>query len=66
MIISQICQNSKDCGHIGNRMSDNDEKLPYLHWVTKKYFQLTMKKMGLCLYMLTLESGCIPVVLKGV
>ena len=31
MIISQICRNGKDCSQIGDRMSDNDEKLPCLH-----------------------------------
>ena len=46
MIISQIYWNGKNCGQIGDRMSDNDEKLPCLHQVTKKYFQLAMKKMG--------------------
>ena len=29
MIIIQSYQNGKDCGQIGERMSDNDEKLPY-------------------------------------
>ena len=28
MIISNIYWNVKDCGQIGDRMSDNDEKLP--------------------------------------
>ena len=28
---------------------DVSEKLPYLHLVTKKYFKLGMKNMGLCL-----------------
>ena len=28
-----------------------------INWVTKKLFYLAMKNMGLCLYMLTLESG---------
>ena len=37
MIISQICQNGKDFGQIGDMMSDNVEKWQYLHWVTKKY-----------------------------
>ena len=32
-------------------MSDNDEKLPCLHQVTKKYFQLAMKNKGLGLCM---------------
>ena len=49
MIISRIYRDGKDCGQIGDRMSDNKEKLPFLHQVTKKYFQLAMKKMGLCL-----------------
>ena len=26
-----ICWNGRDCGQIGDRMSDNDEKLPCLH-----------------------------------
>ena len=32
---------SKDCGQNGDRMSKNDEKLPYLHEVTKKYETLS-------------------------
>ena len=28
----------KDCDQNGDRMSKNDGKLPYLHWVTKKLF----------------------------
>ena len=48
MIISQIYRDSKECGQIGDRMSD---KMRSCHvQVTKKYFQLTMKQMGLCLY----------------
>ena len=29
MINNQIYRDGKDCGQIGDRMSDNDEKLPY-------------------------------------
>ena len=49
-IISRACQIGKDCDQNGDRMSKNDEKLQYLHLVTKKYFYLAMKSMGLCLY----------------
>ena len=31
MIISHIYRDGKDCGQIGDRMSDNDEKLTCLH-----------------------------------
>ena len=31
MIISQMYLDGKDCGQIGDRMSDNDETFPYLH-----------------------------------
>ena len=41
----------KDCDQNGDRMSKKDEKLPYLHKVTKKYFLLAMKNMVLSLYM---------------
>ena len=47
----QFCRIGKDFDHNGDRMSKNDEKLPYLHLVTKKYFLLAMQNMGLCLYM---------------
>ena len=32
----------KDCDQNGDRMPKNDEKLPFLHWVTKKNFQLAI------------------------
>ena len=44
-IINQIYWNGKDCGQIGNRMSDNDEKLPCLHYVTKKLKNLYHYKL---------------------
>ena len=34
-IISQLCRIGKDCDQNSDRMSENDEKLPYLHQVTK-------------------------------
>ena len=30
-IISQFCQIGKDCDQNGDRMSEKDEKVPYLH-----------------------------------
>ena len=33
-----ICLIEKDCDRNGDRMSKNDEKLPYLHLATKKLF----------------------------
>ena len=30
-IISQFCRIGKDCDQNSDRMSENDEKLPYLH-----------------------------------
>ena len=30
-IISQFCRIEKDCDWNGHRMSENDEKLPYLY-----------------------------------
>ena len=30
-IISQFCRFGKDCDQNGDRMSENDEKLPYWH-----------------------------------
>ena len=38
---------SKDFDQNGDRMFKNDEKLPYLHKLTKKMFQLAMKNMVL-------------------
>ena len=35
--------------------SKNDEKLPYLHRVTKRWFLVINKKMGLCLYVFLLN-----------
>ena len=32
-------------------MSGNDEKLPYLHEITKRKFLVSDTNMGLCLYM---------------
>ena len=49
--MSQFCWIGKDCDQNGDRKSKNGEKLPYLNWVTKKYFQLDMINMGLCLFM---------------
>ena len=37
-IISQFCWIGKDFGQNGDRLSKNEEKLPYLHLVTKAYF----------------------------
>ena len=37
-IISKFCWIGKDCDQNGERMSKNDEKMPYLHKVTRKYF----------------------------
>ena len=33
----------KDCDWNGNRLSENDQKLTYLHWITKTVFLLVMK-----------------------
>ena len=41
-IISQFCRIGKDCDRNGDGMSKNNEKLPYLHKVTKKYLKLAM------------------------
>ena len=37
-IISQLCRIGKDCDRHADRMSKNDEKLPYFHKVTKKCY----------------------------
>ena len=34
----QFCWIGKDCDRNVDRMSKNDEKFPYLHYMTKKYF----------------------------
>ena len=49
-IISQFCRIEKDCSWNVYRLSKNDEKLPYLHKITKKKFLVCNKNMGLCLY----------------
>ena len=48
-IISQFCRIGKYFYRNGDRLSENDEKLPYLHKVTKRKFLVRNKNMGLCL-----------------
>ena len=45
--LCQFCRIGKDSNRNGDRMSDNDEKLPYLQWVTKKcFFFVSYEKHG--------------------
>ena len=48
--IFQFCRIGKDCYWNVNRLSKNNEKLPYLHKITKKKFLVSNKIMRLCLY----------------
>ena len=49
-IISQFCLIGQDCYWNGDRLSKNDEKLSYLHKITKRKFLVSNKNIELCQY----------------
>ena len=44
-IISQFCQNGKDCDLNGDKLSKNNEKLSYFHKMSKRKFLVVDKNM---------------------